>query len=198
MVFCDRSDRTSECVALAEKHGFGHLAWPERIGGNANAGEALAWAFDIGAAYTVFLEDDIVPMRDMLLWFEWAERFRSDPKVFTVTGYNQCPDGAIDEHRFQEWFHAWGFATWRDRWEEFRWTEKEPFPNTDAEGRHQDADAYLQQIRKSRVEAYPCISRVQNIGAIDGWHVNSPDWHAEHHRSRETSGDARVEEFRAV
>ena len=39
-------------------------------------------------------------------------------------------------------------------------------------------------IRGERYEIVPCVSRTQNIGALGGVHVPSPEWHAEHHVAR--------------
>jgi hypothetical protein len=44
-------------------------------------------------------------------------------------------------------------------------------------------------LRAGRYEAFPTVSRIQNIGAEKGTHVPSPEWHTEHHRVAVTADD---------
>jgi hypothetical protein len=180
-VFCDSGHAKSrDCVRVVESAGFEPVLTRRRLGCAANTGRAIAAAFDAGAPYHLHLEEDTVPSRGALLWFEWAERLGTDASIFSVTGYNREPSGASHEWSTRTWFTPWGFATWADRWEEeMRWR------------RHirKGWDVRLNRIRGNRCEAFPCISRVQNIGALGGAHVPSAEWHAEHHAAREVTDD---------
>lgn len=181
-VFCDpgrwKERRESQrCVDMARRAGAAVVVHETRIGADANTGQAVASAFAAGASYHVHLEEDTVPMRGALLWFEWAERLGADPNVFSVTGYNRHPMGKADEWSERPWFHPWGFSTWADRWQEVRWE------GPVAEG----WDVRLNRLRGDRLEAFPCVSRIQNIGALGGMHVPSAEWHAEHHAAREVT-----------
>jgi hypothetical protein len=44
-------------------------------------------------------------------------------------------------------------------------------------------------VRGTRWEAFPTVSRIQNIGAEAGTHVPSAEWHAVHHHVPVTADD---------
>ena len=180
-VFCDESPVRGQCVELVEHFGFVPVESPGPPNVNLNTGSAISSAFDAGASYHLHLEEDTVPARGALLWFEWAERFGDDPTIFSVGGYHREPSGKSDEYAARYWFTPWGFATWADRWAKFKWKRR---PNS-------GWDVRLNQRRKRAglKELYPCVSRIQNIGALEGLHVPSAEWHAEHHHAHEVSDE---------
>jgi hypothetical protein len=44
-------------------------------------------------------------------------------------------------------------------------------------------------LRGTRWEAFPTVSRVQNIGAEKGMHVPNAEWHAKYHHVPVTADD---------
>lgn len=94
---------------------------------------------------------------------EWGGKtFRDDPSVFSVTGYSRRRMG-VDQAYARRWFVAWGWGTWRDRWEE-------ALPQLHG---HAGWDVRLNEISGQRHEVAPCVGRTQNIGEYAGTH-NSP------------------------
>ena len=129
----------------------------------------------VSVSGVIVLDDDIVPAADCLRYFEWAgEKYRDDREVFTVSAYARetPPPARYHSVRRLRWFTPWGWATWRDRWEEMRahWGFGEPF----------SWDVIVNRTRGERFEIQPFLSRVQNIGAEGGVHVPDPQWHREH------------------
>jgi hypothetical protein len=164
------------CVDIARRSGAAVVVNEACLGADANTGRAIGSAFAAGASYHVHLEEDTVPMRGALLWFEWAERLGSDSSFFSVTGYNREPTGQREQWDRRRWFHPWGFSTWVDRWQEVAW-----------QGGTGAWDERLNGLRGDRYEAFPCVSRIQNIGALCGVHVPSAAWHADNHAAREVT-----------
>jgi hypothetical protein len=199
-VWCDPSPRQPECAEVVKRFGFTPVVIEERPlrrrllrrkkaarqriesdNADRNTARALTHAFgELHSPYHLHLEDDTVPAPGALLWFEWAERFKSDPSILTVSGYHHTPDGEPDEYAVRAWFTPWGFATWKDRWEKIRWI-----------GLCGGWDTFInrQRAKESLSEAHPCVSRIQNIGALDGLNVRSAEWHAEHHHARKIADE---------
>jgi hypothetical protein len=73
------------------------------------------------------------------------------------------------------WFTPWGWATWKDRFEEMEsvW---------DFQGKNGSWDTTINHtVRKDRWELFPTVSRIQNIGGEMGTHVPNNEWHKQHH-----------------
>ena len=146
-----------------------------RLGCTANTYQALDHGFRY-ADFVVHIEDDCVPSRDCLRYFEWARHaYREDPAVFTVTSYSRDippPEQYFAAQRFP-WFTPWGMGTWSDRWAEMsdRW----------GFGEKKSWDLCVNDMRGNRVQIQPHLARTQNIGAEWGTHVPSPEWHRENH-----------------
>ncbi len=167
----------------------------ERFGVDLNTELALADGFR-HAGFVIHIEDDVVCAGDSLRYFEWCrERYRGDPSVFSVTGYNRSdkPPPPADWHRVnvRHWFHPLAFGIWRDRWETFRgrlhsavpgWATflNRTFCTGDQSGR--------------LFEVYPELSRAQHIGFVSSLHARpqSPDWYLEHHYVRWWAGNHEV------
>lgn len=169
-VVCDKSDRTDECVKLAKSHGFDVLVNDDRLGCNETIKRSLLFGLAVaGCDFHIHLEDDTVPSKDALQWFSWArDRYREDKSVFSVSGYQRVPCGRIDQCSKRRWFSSWGWGTWPDRMAEIV-----ECINTES---GVSWDILVQSRRGTRHEAFPCVSRIQNTGAI-GEHHKNPDWH---------------------
>jgi glycosyltransferase involved in cell wall biosynthesis len=148
-----------------------------RLGCAPNTFYALRRGFE-RCNYVIHLEDDTVPAKDALRFFEYCrDAYRNDKQVFTIGGYSACPDSPNispdslrGRHRTltrHKWFNPWGWATWRDRFIEMaqQWN-------------FHSWDTHLNEVvRANRYEVTPVLSRFQNIGAEQGAHVPSPEWH---------------------
>lgn len=86
----------------------------------------LNWAFE-QVEQAIILEDDILPDPSFFLFCaEMLERFRGDPRVGMITGFNIAADQtAADQapspysYHFSELTHIWGWATWREAWKHY-------------------------------------------------------------------------------
>jgi hypothetical protein len=137
----------------------------KRLGLPGNTRQCLDYGFS-QSDYVIHFEDDIVPDKDCLEYFEWArDEYMDDKEIYTVTAFNKCDPVSNDRNIYHEirrrpWFHSWGWATWTDRWNEIKDNWKVVEENT--------WSFSIKDSRKDRCEIYPCISRVQNIGELMG------------------------------
>ena len=144
---------------------------------NENTFQALFRGFKY-STFVIHLEDDTLPAKDMLKYFEWAkEKYENDANVFTICTYNKIDVLPPKEDYYsvfkKEWFTPWGWATWLDRWEaiEQLW--------------HYNIglswDIYVNKmLRNDRKEIRPILARAQNIGAEEGYFVPDKEWHETH------------------
>ena len=154
-----------------------------RMGCNTNIYQSLAIGFS-KSDYHIHFEDDTIPGKDCLKYFEWAKDKANDSNIFTVCGYVNSDNPTehfypkntnADSVSRRSWFTPWGWATWKDRFEEMEkvW---------DFQGRNGSWDATINHIaRKQRSELFPTVSRVQNIGGEMGTHVPNSEWHSKNH-----------------
>jgi len=184
VVLLDPCDETQEQIDLAQRYGFAVAAYTEPMGCNGAIYHAFDYGFNqIGSEFHVHFEDDTVPTRDCLRWFAWArDAYRDDPAVMNVSGYQRASNGCVSEAGLRRWFTPWGWATWRDRWRGISagWS-RQPQISWDAVVNH--------ALRAGRYEAFPTVSRIQNIGAERGTHVPSAEWHAANHHVPQTADD---------
>lgn len=146
----------------------------DRLGCGTNTYCALHHGFQ-WADFVIHLEDDTVPARDCLRFFEWARHtYQADRNVFSITAYSKAIASSEQYHRVMRapWFTPWGWATWSDRWNEMaeKWSNA---PVT--------WDLALNRLRGDRVEVQPILARAQNIGAELGEHCPSPEFHRQNH-----------------
>ena len=149
----------------------------QRLGCAPNTFNALSRGFE-ASDFVIHIEEDTVPAPDALTYFEHCrESYRHDAEIWTVAGYHFSPDGrkmtersVVGRHHAllrQRWFTPWGWATWRDRFQEMaaRWD-------------FHSWDTHLNEVlRGDRCQITPVLSRFQNIGAEGGVHVPNPTWH---------------------
>ena len=153
----------------------------KKLGCNANIYQCLAIGFS-KSDYHIHFEDDIIPGKDCLKYFEWANNeYKNDESVFTVSAYVNSNCNKRSPHFFpinnninlvskRNWFTPWGWATWKDRFKEIQ----------EAWEKNGGWDKSVNHIaRKKRKEIFPHIARCQNIGAKLGMHVPNPEWHKE-------------------
>lgn len=147
------------------------------LGCNNNIYQCLNIGFNNNNDFHIHLEDDTIPSKDILLYFEWARNeFRYDENIFSVCGYSKSEtnvnDFYYDKVGKSHWFSPWGWGTWKDRYLEIEQNIHNClFKGWDEKINH--------CTRKNRYQIFPHISRIQNIGALDGENV-SEDYHRKH------------------
>jgi hypothetical protein len=154
---------------------------PSRLGCNHNIHNALTHAFE-EFQFVIFLEDDVLLARDALQFYEFCSaELEEDPRVFTITPYNRENSGSLHPYALhsRQWFHAFGMATWKNRWigdmDQFLALSNDPV--------HESWDCPVNyRIRGERCEVFPYLSRCQNIGAKQGTWVPSAEWHSQNQR----------------
>lgn len=78
----------------------------------------------------IVLEDDLLLSTNFLAWMNSAlNYYRNENKVFSVSGF--CPS-VIKNNKSYEYdgffthkAHSWGWATWKDRWDQVDWDVKD-------------------------------------------------------------------------
>lgn len=160
----------------------------KRLGLNRNAYQALWHARDYDAV--LHLEDDTLLAPDALTYYDWALQHFADAKnIFTVAGYNKVdtapPRSSWHEVDYRKWFTCWAWATWRNRLCEMigGWS----FGNPRSFAWHLNS-----VVRDNRMEVFPRLSRVQNIGLENGENKRSVAWYREHHYTPAFAGDFSV------
>lgn len=146
----------------------------QHVGCNNNTRFVLSDAFTY-FDYVVHLEDDTVLAPDALHYFEWAQQFGNDERIFTVSGWRHpdgwlpekggtMPDGEESKVSLGFFYTCWGWATWRNRWYEMLrgWTQSDDHTLSWCRA--------VSTVRGERWEMQPRISRVTNIGAEMGNH----------------------------
>jgi hypothetical protein len=184
MVILDPCDKTPLCQEVCKSHGIEFAALSQHAGCNDAVFASMQYGFSMGDDFHLHLEDDTVPTRDALLWFSWArDQYRHDKSIFTVTGYQRESNGNLGECGLRRWFTPWGWGTWADRWHEMSaaWSHGKASTSWDVH--------LTTMVRGTRWEAFPTVSRIQNIGAENGTHVPSAEWHSVHHHVKVTADD---------
>ncbi len=83
--------------------------------------DSITWFFS-NVEEGIILEDDILPGIDFFNFCqELLHRYRNDPKVFAVSGYDLYPGDCASprdaSYRFSSFTCVWGWATWRRSWQ---------------------------------------------------------------------------------
>ena len=183
-VLLDPCDESEASRLMAQGCGFEVVEFTRHVGCNLAIAGSLAYGFrSMDSQYHVHFEDDTVPTADALSWFRWAGvAYRDDPAVMNASGYQRLSNGQADQCGTRRWFTPWGWATWRDRWLglDAGWSRTEDV-SWDVVVNH--------VLRAGRYEAFPTVSRIQNIGAERGTHVPNAEWHKANHHVAETADD---------
>jgi hypothetical protein len=84
--------------------------------------DAIDWFF-LNEEAGIILEDDCEPCPD---FFGFVSRmlheFRNDKSIFMVSGDNFLPNGieSVNNFYLTKYTQIWGWGTWRDRWEKYK------------------------------------------------------------------------------
>ena len=81
----------------------------------------INWFFD-NVEEGIILEDDCMPSEHFLAFTnDLLNRYRNERKVWMISGNNPLGKWEAEgNHFFSRIGHIWGWATWRDRWDDFR------------------------------------------------------------------------------
>ena len=145
------------------------------LGATPNTYECMEHGFSL-SDFVIYIEDDDVPSKDFLKYFEWArDTYENNTDILNIAGHSMYKDLEPAEYYKVErgqWFTPWGWGTWIDRWKEI----KEKWDQTIG------WDTIINHnVRGERYEIKPKLARIQNIGATRSVNVPSPEWHAENH-----------------
>lgn len=162
------------------------------IGCNANTKQAILMSMADNDA-TIHLEDDTVLTKDSLDFFvSNLDNYHHDNTIISLSGYNRTTkldNVNLSEVIKQKHFTCWGCAFWKHKFDIFlnNW-----IPNCNRENNSMSWDSYLdkhifQNEKYNFYQIKPSISRIQNIGAIDGTWVPSVEFHKENHFTPYTS-----------
>jgi len=78
--------------------------------------------YNDGADAIIVLEDDLIVAKDFFKLIKSALDFYAlDPAIGSVTGFSYRPINSQHDFYLSKRFMSWGWATWRDRWEDVVW-----------------------------------------------------------------------------
>ena len=157
---------------------------PRKLGCNTNIFQCLAIGFN-KSDYHIHLEDDTIPGKDALLYFDWCRKYSLDDNIMNISGYVNSfaskekyyfeKNYEISKVKKRSWFVPWGWATWKDRFQDMK-------QKWDFIGKRGSWDVTMNTIiRDGKSEIFPLVSRIQNIGGEMGTHVPNVEWHKLHH-----------------
>jgi hypothetical protein len=157
-----------------------------KYGCQSNIFQCISRGFNLNPTFHIHLEDDTIPGKDCLKYFEWAnKKYKEDQDIFNISAYvnsnnpmencSNLPTDSILAVSRRPHFTPWGWATWIDRWNSIKkdWDFGYQYGGWDVN--------MAKRLRKNRYEIYPDISRIQNIGAKNGVHVDNESWHYNNH-----------------
>ncbi len=127
---CDgpRADRPGEadrCAAVRQI--LSEVDWPcevernysdENMGCGLRVSSGIEWVF-ARTEEAIFLEDDILPDSTFFRYCdELLERYRTDERVLTISGYNAFGESTatVESYWFSAYPRSWGWASWRRAW----------------------------------------------------------------------------------
>ena len=164
-----------DVVAALSKHQVQYKISPTKLGCNKNVKAALDFAWESNPDVVICIEDDIVVTSDAFRYIKWAaRRYKHDPSYRTIGLWSHkegwkpsMPWTPLEATSIMEQslFSVWGWATWRDRWQEMsdNWT-------TGPDTHDSSWDVVMLSQLNGRKEVVPSISRATNIGQYGGTH----------------------------
>lgn len=115
----------------------------------------------------IVLEDDLVPSKNFLQYMNQSlQTYRGEKKVFSVTGYNypfKTKKGEENDLYFLPRPCSYGWATWRDRWNDLDWDVR------DFKEFSKDIQA-ISEFKQGGSDIYRMLKR-QQLGEIDSWAI---------------------------
>lgn len=183
---------TAKVIRLAEEfdHPNKHFTInKKRLGCSVNIFFCMNEVFlNTNSNFNIHIEDDIVPSKDCLRFFEWSSSyFQNNQDIAVITSYQRNrtilsenihdAKNLVSKHM---WFTPWGWGTWKNRWTDI--ISSELYSSiTNYSIQYFSWDKHLHDILKQNnlFQVFPLISRTQNIGALNGVHCPSEKFHKE-------------------
>lgn len=143
-------------------------------------------AFESGADFVVFIEDDTVPARDLIRFMQSMAAAHVDHKdIWSVCGYNHLSEVEFGQARQMPYavgvsrgFNPWLWGTWRDRWQEFYGDGGDRYK---ADTKHEANGLFDHWLsKKDRLFVLPILPRTRLIGELMAEHTTPADWEREH------------------
>jgi hypothetical protein len=151
-----------EVVEKVRKHVLDNIDWPckvktlfrkKNLGCKYAVSGAIDWFFK-NVEQGIILEDDCLPSQSFFRFCEeLLERYKSDERVMSISGYNPLDKFDVKEsYLFSKYFYCWGWATWRRAWDKNDLEMKE-YKKIKEEGRlKEDYPNFIERIlREKRV-----------------------------------------------
>lgn len=125
-----RTERENEASVVQQVRDIvGRVDWPcevatnfssENLGCKQRVASGLKWIFE-QVEEAIILEDDCLPSPDFFSFCgELLKRYRHDQRIAGVNGINTLPrSDASASYAFTNYFHCWGWATWRRVWKDY-------------------------------------------------------------------------------
>lgn len=123
------------------------------LGCKRRVSSGLDWVFD-QVPEAIILEDDCLPHPSFFRFCEeMLTRYRTDQRISHINGNNFQFGNRIsdDSYYFSSFVHVWGWASWRDRWQNDYDVSMKCWPRIRDEGRVEDwtANPSLQKYLKA-------------------------------------------------
>ncbi len=135
------------------------------IGCKQRVSSGLDWVFDT-VEEAIILEDDCLPHPTFFRFCEeLLEQYRDDERIMTIGGTNLLAEWKSDtqSYFFSNYFHCWGWATWKRVWNHFD-VDMKSWSNAEVKRKVKDVVTDSKQFinrKKLLDEAY--------AGKIDSW-----------------------------
>lgn len=171
----NRPDDMEKCSAVRE-YIKSHIDWPceakflfreENLGCGHAVSQAIDWFFE-NEEKGIILEDDCIPNLSFFNFCsELLQKYQTDKSIYQITGSNWQKGiwrGKADYY-FSHVTSVWGWATWRDRWEQYSFDL-----NTESnEWRLMEEN--LVEVSSSLEEANYHLNSIKKtaVGEIDTW-----------------------------
>lgn len=167
---------------------------------------AISWAFE-SANQLIILEDDCLPSVSFFYFCEeMLTRYKGDKRVWIVSGLSIHPNSKFfngKDYLFSHYAHTWGWATWKNRWNEFdlymhdvpEFLEtggalnicdskseanrinkklKRVYSSIDEEVKHSwDTQWDYARLKNNSIDIVPRVNLIQNVGAVGGTHESA-------------------------
>jgi hypothetical protein len=181
------SKEIKETISIANS--FSHsnknlIVNPKRLGCGINIWSCLDTAFSkTNTDFHIHFEDDTVPSKDCLKYFEWVSNYyKKDKDVAVSTCYSKISNVVVSD-KFKNavkkirWFIPWGWGLWRDTWENV--LKEELFNRITKSKTYLSWDGHTNNILEDHnlSMSLPILSRSQNIGALNGVHCPGEEFH---------------------
>ncbi len=90
----------------------------KNLGLKKNITSGLNWVFKRESA-AIILEDDCIPSSEFFTFIEvMLKKFKNNKKISSICGTNHLSKWTkkSDSYIISKYFHSWGWATWKNRW----------------------------------------------------------------------------------